>query len=355
MSTSTPVEPQTDPGVDARPSSLSWLSSTNAQKLLINIVALVVIGLVFASLSDRFLTTANATNVLRQVAPVIIIGAAVTPLMVSRGLDLSVGGVVALSGVTAALVADDLPLPAAFGVGILAGSAVGVVNAVVAVQFGVNSVIATLGTMYVATGTANLLSDGVPIYEVPDDYDRFGNSFIGGIPTPVWVMLVILTLFIWLERKTLLGRYATAVGSNPEAAFLSGIPAKRTEMALYVLSGTMAGLAGVLISSRLASGLPNVGAGYEFQVIVATVLGGTSLAGGEGTVLGMAIGALIIGVLGNGLNLLGVPSFWQTVTQGVVLVLAVALDVALRKRLRGQAGGIGGMFGRFVVLGRQRR
>jgi ribose/xylose/arabinose/galactoside ABC-type transport system permease subunit len=318
----------------SRPSLLSRLSSTNAQKLLINVVALVVIGLVFASLTERFLTGVNATNVLRQVAPVIIIGAAVTPLMVSRGLDLSVGGIVALSGVVAALLADDLPLGLAFAGGVLAGSAVGVINAIVAVQFGVNSVIATLGTMYVASGSANLLSNGVPIYEVPDTYDRLGNSTLATIPTPVWVMLVVVAVFIWLERKTLLGRYATAVGSNPDAAFLSGIPAKRTEMSLYVLSGTMAGLAGVIVSSRLAAGLPNVGVGFEFQVIVATVLGGTSLAGGEGTVLGMAIGALIVGVLGNGLNLMGVPSFWQTVTQGVVLVLAVALDVALRKRLR---------------------
>jgi len=207
------------------------------------------------------------------------------------------------------------------------------VNAVLAVPFGINSVIATLGTLYVARGTAQLLTGGVAVYGVPDEYQAFGGGSMFGIPNPVLVMLIVVIAFVSLERFTLLGRYAVAVGSNPEASYLSGVPGRRIQAALYVLTGTMAGLAGVMLSSRLSSGQINTGVGFEFDVIVATVLGGTSLAGGEGTVAGMVIGALIIGVLANGLNLLGVPSFWQTVAQGVVLVLAVGLDVFLRQRL----------------------
>jgi ribose/xylose/arabinose/galactoside ABC-type transport system permease subunit len=315
-----------------RSSLWSRLTTSTTQKLVINLMALVVIGTVFALLNGRFFSTLNATNVLRQVAPVIIVGAAVTPLMVSRQLDLSVGSTVALSGVVAALLSQDMALWLAFVIGALTGTVVGIVNAIVVVQFGINSVIATLGTLYVARGTANLLSGGVPVYSVPDSYPNMGNGEYLGIPTPVWIMLLVVAIFIALERLTLLGRYATAAGSNPEAAELSGIPVRRTHMLLYVLAGTMAGLAGIILSSRLAAGLPTVGVGFEFDVIVATILGGTSLLGGEGTVVGMITGALIVGVLGNGMNILGVPSFWQTVAEGVVLVLAVGLDVALRRR-----------------------
>jgi ribose/xylose/arabinose/galactoside ABC-type transport system permease subunit len=144
-------------------------------------------------------------------------------------------------------------------------------------------------------------------------------------------MVIAVIIFMVIERRTLLGKYAVAVGSNPQAAFLAGVPIRKTRMTLYILSGLAAGWGGVMISSRLASGIPNAGLGFEFEVIVATVLGGTSLLGGQGTVIGMLIGALIVGTLNNGLNLLGVQSFWQTVALGTVLVLAVGLDAALRR------------------------
>jgi ribose/xylose/arabinose/galactoside ABC-type transport system permease subunit len=300
--------------------------------MVINLVALGAIALTFALLNDRMLTAANLTNVLRQVAAVVIVGAAVTPLMVSGGLDLSVGGVVALSGILAAHLSQSMPLPIAFAIAIAAGAAVGLVNGLLVVGVGINSVIATLGTMYVSRGSALLFTGGQPVYQVPPGYSALGAGYILGIPNPVWVMLVVVAVFTILERRTLLGKYAVASGSNSLAAFLCGVPVRRTQMGLYVLSGMMAGLAGVLISSRLKSGLPTVGVGFEFDVIVATVLGGTSLAGGEGTIIGMLVGAIIVGVLNNGLNLLGVPSFWQIVAQGSVLVLAVALDVTLRKQ-----------------------
>ena len=310
--------------------------TTYRQKLLINILAFVLISGAIALLTDKFLTETNLTNVLRNIAPVVIVGAPFTLLMVARMLDLSVGSVIALSGCVAALTASFLPLPLAFLVGILSGGLVGAINAVLAVPFKINAVIATLGTLYVARGTALLLTGGVAVYGVPKTYQLLGTGSFLGIPNPVWVMIVTVIIFLLVERFTLLGRYCVAVGSNPDAAFLSGIPGKKIQMALFFLTGMMSGLAGILLSSRLRSGQVNVGEGFEFDVIVATVLGGTSLAGGEGTISGMLIGALIVGVLDNGLNLLGVPAFWQTVAKGIVLVLAVGVDVLLRQRLVNQ-------------------
>jgi ribose/xylose/arabinose/galactoside ABC-type transport system permease subunit len=307
------------------------LSTTTARKTAINLLALGVICLVLSFLTPRFASTDNFWNVLRQISAVLIAGSAVTMLMVSGGLDLSVGGVLALSGVTAALLSDQLPLPLAFLAATLLGASVGLLNGFLAVVIGINAVIATLGTMYVSRGSALLVSNGVPVYDVPPDFKWLGTAYLGPAPVPVVVAIVCLVVFTILERRTLLGRYAVAVGSNATAAELSGVPIRRTRFILYTLSGAMAGLAGCVWASRINSGLSTVGVGFEFDVIVATLLGGTSLLGGQGTVMGMAIGALIVGVLNNGLNLLGVQSFWQTVALGTILVLAVGLDAILRR------------------------
>jgi ribose/xylose/arabinose/galactoside ABC-type transport system permease subunit len=316
---------------------LSQFLTPYRQKFLINIMLLVIVFGTMIILSDRFLTIKNITNVMRNVSPVIIVGAAFTPLMVSRMLDLSVGSVLALSGCVAALMSIALPLPVAFIIGIFCGTVVGGINAVLTIPFGINSVIATLGTMYMARGTANLFTGGVAVYGVPETYELFGNGAIFGLSNMVWSMFIVIIIFVFLERFTLLGRYSVAVGSNREASFLSGIRGRRIQAILYVVTGTMAGFAGVLLSSRLRSGQVLVGQGFEFDVIVATVLGGTSLAGGEGTIAGTIIGGLIIGILDNGLNLLGVPAFWQIVAKGIVLVFAVAIDVVLRKRFAERA------------------
>ena len=306
-------------------------STATGRKLLINLIALGILCVVLTLLNDRFLTQTNITNVLRQIAAVVTVGAAITLLMVSGGLDLSIGGVVALSGCTAALLSNQMPLPMAFVIGTALGGLVGLLNGFLVEIVGINSVIATLGTMYVSRGSALLVTGGVPVYQVPRGYEWIGAGYIGAIPVPVVVMIVTVIVFVLIERRTLLGKYAVAVGSNPQAAYLAGVPIRRTRMTLYILSGLAAGWGGVMISSRLASGIPNAGLGFEFEVIVATVLGGTSLLGGQGTVIGMVIGALIVGTLNNGLNLLGVQSFWQTVALGTVLVLAVGLDAALRR------------------------
>jgi ribose transport system permease protein len=296
------------------------------------VLILIVLALVVSILSDRFYQPGNITNVLRQISIVAIVGAAVTLVMVAGGLDLSIGGILALSGVVSAmLAADGHPIPVAFLVGILAGSAVGLLNGLLVVRLRINAVIATLGTLYISRGIANLMTDGVPIHDVPRGYSDLGAGFVGPVPVPVIVMAIVVGIFAVIDRSTILGRHAVSIGSNREAARLSGVAVDRVRIVLYILVGVTAGIGGVILSSRLNSGQPTAGMGFEFEVIVAAVLGGTSLAGGEGSVLKTLVGALIIGVLANALNLLGVGSFWQGVVQGVVLIVAVAVDMALRE------------------------
>jgi ribose/xylose/arabinose/galactoside ABC-type transport system permease subunit len=325
---------------------LSGGSGKTTVKIWINVFALLLLAVVLTSMSDKFLTEANMWNVLRQVSVVVIVGTAVTLVMVAGGLDLSVGGVIALSGVAAVILSNSgVPIPIACLIGVLIGAGVGLLNGLLIVVIGINSVIATLGTLYVTRGAALLWTDGQPVL-APKGYGELGTGYAFGVPIPVLLMFAVVAIFVFIERRSILGRYAVAVGSNDQAAFLSGVPVRRTKLLLFTLAGAMAGFGGVILSSRFASGVPTTGVGFEFDVIVATVLGGTALTGGEGSIVGMLLGALIVGVLTNGLNILGVASFWQTVVQGVVLVLAVGLDIALRK---------GWLSGRFLRRRRRAR
>lgn len=313
-----------------------WTLRSLIESGVVNLLILIVLVIVVSILSDRFYQPGNVANVLRQISIVAIVGAAVTLVMVSGGLDLSVGGVLALSGVVAAIIAaDGYPIELAFFLGVVAGAAIGLLNGVLVVWLRINAVIATLGTLFISRGIANLITDGVPVHQVPQGYNALGVGFLGPVPYPVVVMAIVVVLFTIIGRYSMLGRHAIAIGSNQEAARLSGIAVDRTRIVLYVLVGVTAGLGGVIVSSRLNSGQPTVGSGFEFEVIVAAVLGGTSLAGGVGSVPKTLVGALIIGVLANAMNLLGVGIFWQPVVQGAVLIIAVAVDMALREGKRG--------------------
>ena len=309
-----------------------WSLRSLIQSGVVNVLILMVLVVVVSVLSDRFYQPGNIANVLRQMSIVAIVGSAVTLVMVSGGLDLSIGGVLALAGVVAAMIAaDGYPLHLAFTLGVVAGGAIGLLNGVLVVWLRINAVIATLGTLFISRGIANLITDGVPVHEVPPGYNTLGVGFVGPVPYPVVVMAIVVVIFTIIGRYSILGRHAIAIGSNQEAARLSGIAVDRMRVTLYVLVGVTSGLGGVILSSRLNSGQPTVGAGFEFEVIVAAVLGGTSLAGGVGSVPKTLIGALIIGVLANAMNLLGVGIFWQPVVQGGVLIVAVAVDMALRE------------------------
>lgn len=299
---------------------------------LVTLGVLLLLMAVMAVLTPTFLTPTNLTNVLRQTSMVIIVACAATMIMISGGLDISVGGVLALTGVVAAKLATmGYPLGMAILIGILTGALFGTINGFLIVGLKITPVIATLGTMSVARGLAFLISEGRAVVTgLPAEFRLPGRSYVGPIPTPVIIMAVVFLIFYVLLHHTLLGKYTYAIGGNRETARLSGVPVSQSQFLLYVLGGLMTGLAGIIMASRLASGQPDVGYGFEFDVIVAVVLGGTSLAGGEGTVFGTLIGALIVGVLANGLNLLGVHTFYQLVLQGVVLIFAVLLDMTLK-------------------------
>jgi ribose/xylose/arabinose/galactoside ABC-type transport system permease subunit len=282
---------------------------------------------VFSLMSDRFLTWDNMQNVTRSTSTVVIVGSAVTLVMIARGLDLSVGSVLAACGVMAAfLAAGGMNLWLSYLVAIGLGTAFGALNGVLVVGFKVTPIIATLGTLNIARGMAYLITPSAILVGLPDDWSTIGTSSWAGLPLPVIIAVLVALFFGWLLGRTVFGRHVYAIGGNEETARLSGVNVKKVLFLVYLMSGIATGIAAVVLTSRLGSGDPNIGIGFEFEVIVAVILGGTSLAGGEGRIAGTIIGALIVGFLGNGLNLVGVEPFWQYVAQGVALIAAVILD-----------------------------
>jgi ribose/xylose/arabinose/galactoside ABC-type transport system permease subunit len=296
---------------------------------LSTVVVLILVYAIFAILAPQMLKLRTIVTILQQIAPVAIAGAAITLVMVAGALDLSVGGTIALSGVVAAgLAVHSFPVVLALLIGVCIGGLVGLLNAGLIVGLKLNSVIATLGTLYAARGVAFLLSDGRAQYSIPDS-DAFswaGNGVSFGVPNPVWVMLVIVGAFFVLQTFTVIGRYAVAIGSNESAAALSGIRVGQTRVILFVFAGLAAGVSGVMLAGQFNGDPKVIEEGWEFSVIVAAVLGGTSLNGGKGLVLGTLVGAGIVGVMGSGLNIIGIHRFWQYVVQGLVLVTAVIID-----------------------------
>lgn len=307
-----------------------------SQKIVI-VGVLVLIVVVLALLSREFLTITNLTNVTRQVAFVVITGSAVTLLMISGNFDLSIGSILGLTGMFSAFfVSAGLPLWISLIAATLIGTATGLANGLMVVVLKIPSIIATLGTMYAARGLALVITGGNSIHlGLGPQFTLLGRGFLGPVPIMLLITLAILAIFFFIESKTILGKYSFAIGGNRRTALLSGINVGSVVILLYVLVGTLAGLSGTLMASRLGVGQPMVGQGFEFDVIVAIILGGTSLEGGEGSVFGMLIGAFIVGFIANGLNLLGIHSFYQSILKGAVLVGAVLLDRAFKERIKG--------------------
>jgi ribose/xylose/arabinose/galactoside ABC-type transport system permease subunit len=308
-----------------------FIKKSNLHRYVLLGILLVVV-IVLTSINDRFLRPANIMFILRQSSFVIMTGCAVTLLMVAGDLDLSVGSTLALSGVAFAFFARaGLPIPLAVVLAVSAGLVVGLLNGIMVVRLKITAFIATLGTMYAARGLTYIISDGLVIRdELPDSFGFLGQEYLGPVPISLLVLTIVVAVFLILEKKSLLGKYSIAVGGNRMAAMLSGINAGAVTMILYAIVGTTAGLSGTMMASRLGVGDPNIGIGFEFAVIIAVILGGTSLAGGEGTIVGTIIGALIVGALGSGLKLLNVFTFYQEVMLGIVLVLAVILGTKLK-------------------------
>jgi ribose transport system permease protein len=284
-------------------------------------------------LTPHFLTVSNLLNVLEQTSINAVIAVGMTFVILSAGIDLSVGSVLALAGVVmATLLQQDWPVPAAIAVGLLMGFVFGALNGVAIAWGRLPPFIATLGMMSIARGCALLFTEGRPVSGFDQTFRSLATARIVGIPAPVVMTAAVYVIARFVLTSTRFGRYIYAMGGNEEATRLSGVNVRFHKMLVYGVSGLTSGIAAVLLTARLNSAQPIAGIMYELDAIAAVVIGGTSLAGGEGGVGGTLIGALIMGVLRNGLNLLGVSSFLQQVVIGLVIVFAVLLDTVLKSR-----------------------
>jgi len=278
--------------------------------------------------AKTFLTVKNVFNVLRQISTNLFLACGMTMVIILGGIDLSVGSVIALSGCLAAgaVVRYNLPLGVALLIGVLVGLVIGIFNGLVISRTTIPPFIVTLATMNIAKGLAYVYTGGSPVRVVTKEWQFLGAGYIGSVPTPVIILIVVLIITAIIMNKTRMGRYIYAVGGNAQAAEFSGIKVPKVKFLVYAYSGLMAGLAGIVLASRMYSGQPTAGEGAEMDAIAAVVVGGTSMAGGYGKIGGTIIGGLIIGILNNGLNLLNVNSFWQYVIKGAVILLAVFID-----------------------------
>ena len=308
-----------------------------------SLIALIILCLVISLLSDKFLTSTNAWNVMRQISVNICISVGMTLVVLTAGIDLSIGSVLALCGaITAGLLKNGIEVPSsnlyigftilgATVAGLLVGALIGWFNGWTITKFKVPPFVATLAMLTIARGLTMLWTKGFPITGLGENFAHLGTGWFLGIPLPVWISGIIVFIAVIITNKTKLGRYIYAIGGNENAATLSGINIKRIKIAVYTIAGALAAVGGLLVTSRLDAAQPNAGTGYELDSIAAVVIGGTSLSGGRGSVLGTVLGAVIIGVLNNGLVLLNVSPFWQQVVKGFVILTAVVIDKANSK------------------------
>ena len=294
------------------------------------VIALFVLVLIISIMNSKFLSMYNILNVFRQVSINGLIAFGMTFVILTGGIDLSVGAILALTGMVLGLmIASGTPDLIAIPLVLVLGALLGWFNGVLISKVKLQAFIVTLATMTMFSGITMIISDGIPAMGITENsplLNFFSQGDILGIPFPMIVLLVVFALLLILLQKTVFGRGVYAIGGNEEVARLSSLPTDRIKTSVYIISGAMSALAGVILTSRLSSSQPTAGAGFELDAIAAVVIGGTSLAGGRGRLFGTLIGVLIIGVLNNGLNIIGVSAFYQQFIKGLVILLAVILD-----------------------------
>lgn len=311
------------------------LFNPNSMQKLLAFASLVLLLIVFSVASPNFFRVDNLVGILLATAVNGVLAVGITFVLITGGIDLSIGTVLTFSAVAAGILITNMKLPIAVGVlgALAAGALCGLINGVLIAKAKLPAFIATLGMMMVTKGMALILSKTKPIYF--NNTKAFAKISMGtfmGIPTAVIIFLAVAAIASIVLSKTVLGRYNFALGSNEEAARLSGINVDKWKISIYVVSSIFAAIAGILMASRLNSAQPALGAGYEMDAIAAAVIGGTSLSGGEGSILGTVIGAFIISTLTNGLRILSVPQEWQTVVTGGIVILAVYMDMVRRRK-----------------------
>lgn len=292
-----------------------------------------LIGLIsaFSILSERFFTLSNMLIVMRQTSVVAFLAFGMTFVILGAGIDLSVGSVLAISGAVCAGVMQNGNVFFAILAGLVVGSALGIFNGLVITKLRIPAFIATLAMMAIARGGTLVYTGGRPITGLPSSFAFLGRGYIGNIPFPIILMLFIFILAYIILKLTRFGRYVYATGGNIDAARASGIKVNNVIISNFAISGLLSGLTGIILASRLNSAQPTAGMGYELDAIAAVVLGGTNLFGGEGELWGTLVGAFIMGILNNGLNMLNVSSFYQQVVKGVVILIAVTVAQSGKK------------------------
>lgn len=286
------------------------------------------LGVILSFISSNFLTVTNLLNVVRQIAVNGILAIGMTIVCLTGGIDLSVGSIVAFSGIIAAgLLRDkDYPIILIVLIAIVIGAVCGLYNGYFVAYWNAAPFVVTLSMMTIARGMTYVYSDGRPISNLPTEFLIIGKGSIAGIPIPTLILIVVFILGSVMLTKLKYGRYVYAVGGNENAAMVSGINVKRVKMMVYVLSGIACGIAAIILTARVSAGLPQAGESYELDAIAATVIGGTSLSGGRGRLWGTIVGAVLLGIVNNGLDLLNVSSFYQQIVKGLIILGAILID-----------------------------
>jgi len=298
---------------------------------LLPFFTLVALFVILSIASPNFLTSTNLASVVRQTAVINIMALGMTAIIIAGGIDLSVGSMLALAGLLGTMAMEKQGIALGMTVGLAAGMTCGFANGLMTTSLRINPFIVTLGTMGIFRGLALIISNGLPVHEIPPSFAYLAEGSLVHIPVVLWILLLCAVSMHILLEHTRLGRYAFSIGSNPDAAYYAGVPVRFHTTAVYAIAGLLTGLAGMIEASRLMTGQPTGGQGYELTAIAAVVIGGGSLRGGEGSVLGTLVGAFIMGLLANGSDLLGISPYWQQVIIGAVIILAVSFD-ELRKR-----------------------
>ena len=298
--------------------------------------ALIVVVVALSIASPYFLTTNNLFNVCVQIAVIAIIAVGQTMVIITAGIDLSVGSVAGLSGVMGTMAMSSWGMPIVVGilVGVLIGALAGAVNGLLITQAKLPPFIVTLGMLGIARGVVLVLTSASTVQPLPGGFGDIANGSLLGIPNLLWIFVVVVVIAAFVLRRTVFGRYVYAVGSNPESARLAGVPVTAVLVSVYAISGFLAGVGGVLFASRLNAGIPTAGTGYELNAIAACVIGGASLFGAKGGAFGAAAGALIVGTLNNGGNLLAINAFYLQIIIGALILVAVFFDQLQGRRAR---------------------
>ncbi|MGI5848669.1 MAG: ABC transporter permease [Christensenellales bacterium] len=297
---------------------------------------LVIIIIALSIVKPNFATYNNIMNVLRQISINGLLAIGMTYVILLAGIDLSLGSIVGFAGIVTAILAKnhEMTIVVPIVVGILAGGVIGLINGLLISYVRVPAFIQTLGMLSIARGLTYVMSNAKPVNGLSKDFLAMGSGYWFGVPIPVIILIIVFAIMLFILYKTKFGRYVYAIGGNEDAALVSGLKVRPLKVVVYAISGLLAGLAGVVLTSRVSAGLAVSGEGYELDAVAAAVIGGTSLMGGEGSLWGTALGFLLIGILNNGLDLLNVSSYYQLIVKGAIIILSVVLDVQTKKEAK---------------------